>query len=240
MAKKSTKEKKRQRTERRFVPQSTTSPMLVRVTGALGALALGAGLMGQYGRPEPVPYAVWILAAGALVTGVAVWIGTSGEVAIRVGDAGIGVEKGALRRMPWWGVEAIVWEPEGEILVVNGKDEGGGEIALRIAAKSQPQAVPWILKEARARIPKLVEVSDEVRKSLPKPLQDAGLSMKLEPMQFVGRHCAESGKVIAYEPDARVCPRCERVYHKTSVPETCACGGSLEALRKKPAEAASA
>jgi hypothetical protein len=51
----------------------------------------------------------------------------------------------------------------------------------------------------------------------------------------VGKHCADSGTVIAYEPDARVCPRCERVYHKAHVPETCACGGSLEGLRAKAA-----
>jgi hypothetical protein len=54
----------------------------------------------------------------------------------------------------------------------------------------------------------------------------------LEPPQVVGRHCAESGKVIAYEPDARVCVRCERVFHRTSMPDVCACGASLEHLRE--------
>ena len=59
----------------------------------------------------------------------------------------------------------------------------------------------------------------------------AGEVIVLDPIQVVGKHCAASGKVIAYEPDARVCSRCERVYHKAHVPETCACGQSLENLR---------
>jgi hypothetical protein len=52
----------------------------------------------------------------------------------------------------------------------------------------------------------------------------------------VGRHCAATGKVIAYEPDARLCPRCERAYHKSGVPEACECGALLAELREtKPA-----
>jgi hypothetical protein len=37
--------------------------------------------------------------------------------------------------------------------------------------------------------------------------------------------------VIAYEPDGRVCPRCERIYHKKSIPNKCACGQDLAGLR---------
>ena len=193
MAKK-TKEKKRERTERRFVPQSTTPPLLVRVTGAVGALGLGAGLMGQYGRPEPVPYASWILAGGALIAGSALWIGTSADPALRIGDAGIAIEKGGARRLPWWGIESITWDAELKTLTVNGKEDAGGTLSLRLALRSQPQAVAWIVKEASARIPKSVSISDEARESIPKASRDAGEVIKLEPPQVVGKHCSESGR----------------------------------------------
>lgn len=240
MAAKKSKDKKRERSERRFLPQSATPPLLVKVLGALGASGLGAGLTGQYIRPEPVPYAVWVLAGGALLLGGAIWIGTSGDPALRVGDAGIALEKGGLRRLPWWGVDAVIWNGGDETLTVTGKDEGGGALSLTISKKSQAQAVAWIVKEARARIPKLVEVSDEALETIGKASRDAGQVMKLEPLQIVGRRCAGSDKAIAWEPDGRVCPRCERVYHKDHVPETCDCGGSLAMFHKKPDEAAAA
>ena len=236
MAKK-TKEKKRERVERRFLPQSTTSPIWVKLAGGVGAALMGAGLMGQYGRPEPVPYAVWVLAAGALLVAVAVWIGTSGDPAIRVGDAGVAVEKGGQKRVPWWGVESVSWNAIERTLLVSGRDEAGGGLDLRVGSKSQAQAVAWIVKEALARVPSVVKIEEETLESLPHASREAGEVVKLEPVQVVGKRCAATDKVIAWEPDARVCPRCERVYHKDGVPETCACGGSLESLRKKPAEA---
>jgi hypothetical protein len=95
--------------------------------------------------------------------------------------------------------------------------------------KSHPQAAAWIVKEARQRLPSIVDVPDDA--TLPQPLASGGEQLPLEPPQVVGKHCAASGKVIAYEPDARVCPRCERVYHKSHVPEACDCGASLADLR---------
>ena len=239
MAKK-TKDRKRERRERRFLPRSTHSPMLVMVLGALGAAALGAGAWGQFARPstpinEPLAYAWWILAAGALILGIAVWLGTSGEPALRVGDGGIAFEKGNLRRMPWYEVGSIVWEGASSALVVSGKDESGNDLSARVFLQSQPQAVAWIVKEARARIPKVVDLSEDELEQLPTAQSEAGDLVLLEPMQVVGKRCAESDKIIAYEPDARVCARCERVYHKTQVPDPCACGASLAALRAKAA-----
>jgi hypothetical protein len=236
MAAKKSKEKKRERSERRFLPQSATPPLVVQVLGALGAAGLGGGVMGQYVRPDAVPYSVWVLAGGALLLGAAIWIGTSGDPALRVGDAGVGVEKGGLRRLPWWGMDAVVWEADG-VLALSGKDEAGASLSLKIAQKNQAQAVAWIVKEARARIPKVCEVSDEALEAIGKASRDAGQVTKLDPLQIVGRRCAASYKVIAWEPDGRVCPRCELVYHKDHVPETCSCGGSLAAFHKKAAPA---
>jgi hypothetical protein len=209
----------------------------VKVLGGLGAAAMGAGVVGQYFRPEPVPYAVWVLAAGALLVGVALFVGTSGDAALRVGDAGIAIDKGGLKRVPWWAITSVAWREDESALEVNGADEAGGEVRLKIGLKSQPQAVAWIVKEARKRIPKVVEIREGALEELPEASREAGQVIRLEPMQVVGKRCAETDKVIAYEPDARVCSLCERVYHKAHVPETCACGTSLDALRTKPAEA---
>src|SRR5439155_1157310 len=100
-------------------------------------------------------------------------------------------------------------------------------MTISVKLGSQPQAVAWILKEARARIPDCVDVPEE-SEAIPAASEDAGEVLAAEPPQVVGKHCAESGKVIAYEPDARVCPKCERVYHKAHVPNDCPCGASLE------------
>jgi hypothetical protein len=172
--------------------------------------------------------APYLLAIGALLVGVAIWIGTSGDSPLRVGDAGVAMEKGGLRRMPWHAVERIDWAAGS--LRIAGKDDTGTPLVITASLSSQPQAAAWIVREARERIPTVVDVPKDV--SVPDPLASAGETLPLEPPQVVGKHCAASGKVIAYEPDARVCPRCERVYHKAHVPESCACGASLASLRE--------
>lgn len=236
MAKKtksSKRDKPRERRERRFNPQASTSPTVVYLVGAIGAIAMGAGVWGQFGSmlheggPEPLKVAPYILAAGALLVGIAIWIGTSGDPALRVGDAGLAVEKGGVRRMPWYAIERIEWREE--TVRVTGKDEAGVALTIGASLKSHPQAAAWIVKEARERVPTVVDVPEDA--TLPDPRASAGETLALEPPQVVGKHCASSGKVIAYEPDARVCPRCERVYHKSSVPASCECGAALGELQ---------
>jgi hypothetical protein len=129
--------------------------------------------------------------------------------------------------MPWYGVERVEWSDDG--IRVTGKDDTGVDMMVVATLKSHAQAAAWIVKEARERVPSTVGSLEDA--GLPDPLASAGTTHALEPTQVVGRHCAESGRVIAYEPDARVCVRCERVYHRSSVPETCACGASLADLR---------
>src|SRR5579871_704583 len=108
MAKKSKsakREKPRERQERRFDARSTIGPALPYALGGLGAAAMGAGAWGAFGAslvggPVAVPIAPYILSAGAVLAGAAIWIGTSGEPPLRVGDGGIAVDKGGVRRMP--------------------------------------------------------------------------------------------------------------------------------------------
>jgi len=227
------KDKAKVRRERRFEPLSVMSARVVYLMGAIGAILMGAGAWGQFGAllqesaPPPLKLAPYILAVGALLVGAAIWVGTSGEPALRVGDGGIAVEKRGLLRMPWYEVKEISWNGEGLRLL--GKTDMGATLAYTAKLASHPQAIAWIVKEARERIPGTIDLPEGA--GVPDPLASVGEVLTLEPPQVVGKHCAASGRVIAYEPDARLCPRCERVYHKASLPETCECGASLAEAR---------
>ena len=231
MAKKKSSSKPRERTERRFVPRSTASPTVIYLVGAAGAIVLGAGVWAQFGNAlrktqlEPLSWAPWLLAAGAVLAGIAIWIGTSTDAALRVGVAGVAEERNPTRRIPWWRVEDVGGDADN--VIVHGKDESGEDATIRVSRRALPEAVAWVVREARDRAPEQVELSEDVIKAIGKPSKEAGEIVPCPPLQVVGRHCAESDKVISYEPDARVCPRCERVYHKDHVPKTCVCGASL-------------
>jgi hypothetical protein len=237
--------KPRERTERRFVPRSTVNAWVIYVVGAVGALLLGAGIWGQFGNAlrkievEPYEYAPWVLFAGAVLTGLAIWIATSTEAAIRVGVAGIAEERGQPRRMPWWRVDDV--SGDATMIVVRGKDEAGTDMTIRITRRALPDALGWVLREAQNRAGDRVELADDAIAAIGKPSKDAGEIIPAPPLQVVGQRCAESDTIISYEPDARVCPKCERVYHKEHVPKRCvSCDASLADLQDeaKPDEKA--
>jgi hypothetical protein len=248
MAKKSTGKTKKdkrlsgRRQERRFVSQSATNPTLVGAFGAFSALLLGAGLWAYFyaksfaGDEKLRGLPSYVIAAGAVLAGITIWIGTSSESPVRVGVPGIAVEKGELRRMPWWAVEKISFDAIALAIVVTGADEAGAAFVIKVPVKAHPEAVGYLVKEALDRIPRRVDISDEVLEKLPQAQEQAGQRLDLEPLQVVGKKCAVTGKTISYEPDARVCPRCERVYLKASVPKKCKCGNSLVHLRPKSIE----
>lgn len=222
------------RQERRFVAQSGQSGLLVRVLGGVGAALLGAGTWAYFyaqsfesEKLKPIPS--YVIAAGAIVMGIALWLGTTSEPTLRVGDPGIGVEKGELRRMPWWSIAKIAWDSGARALQIVGKDEAGADFSFRVPVTTHADAAGWILREAHARIPKIVEVDDAILESLPGASSTHGTRVELEPLQVVGRKCAVTGKTISYEPDGQVCPRCERVYSKANVPHRCKCGNELRA-----------
>jgi hypothetical protein len=237
-AQKKPKGTKRERRERRFLPRATTSPVIVYGVGALGAAAMGAGAWAQWGRvmvlnvSDPLKFGVWLLAAAAGLLAISIWIGTSGEPPLRVGDGGVGVEKNGVTRMPWHQIEAVSFDGAQGALLVRGRAESGESMNVRVRVASQPQAAAWIVREGRARVAGVVDVGEQA--ILPSAREEAGEIVKLEPLQVVGKRCAASGTVIAFEPDARACSQCERVYHHAHVPEECACGASLTALRDGP------
>jgi hypothetical protein len=240
MGKVSRRKQRKERFERRFVPSSTTDYRIVYIVGGLGSIGLGAGFYGQWGYTmgttltEPAPYSMWILAAGALILGIAIWIGTSAESIVRVGSAGVGEEKsGVVRRIAWHALESVKFE--NGVLVVHGKDEGHVATTIRVKHATAPQAVAWIASQARERVPDAVELSKSERSTIGDPSKKGGEWAEPPPLQVVGKRCVVSDKIIAYEPDARVCPRCERVYHRSHVPSACECGNSLAHLREKEA-----
>jgi hypothetical protein len=232
------RERPRERCEQRFEPRPNAIPLVSHGLGALGALAMGAGAWGQFGPlvtdagPEPLKGAAYILFGGSLAVAGAIWLGTSGEPVLRVGDGGIGIEKGQIRRIPWHGIERIEWR--GEAVRITGKDQSGVAVSLVVPVAKHPQAAAWIVKEARERVPSVVDVPDG---TTPTAVANVAQSIDLDPVQVVGMRCAASDQIISYEPDARICRRCERVYLKTQVPETCACGASLADLKARPKSA---
>ena len=223
------------RHERRFFAQSSANPILIRILGGVGAMSMGAGAYGQFASsaPEPLKGAPWLLASGAALVGFAVWFGTSGDPMLRVGDGGVGVDKGRVQRIPWYALKSVSWDPEKKAVVVKGLEEGEKELVIRARVASQPQAAAWIVKEARARVPDTVSVPEDA--GIPEAIDDAVDVLTMDPLQVVGKRCAESNKAIAYEADARICTRCERVYHREYVPRKCECGNSLAGLQEKSA-----
>jgi hypothetical protein len=241
----SKKDKRRggvRRQERRFVPQSSTSAGLVYAMGALSAMLLGAGLWAffyakSFAEDETLKaIPSYLIAGGAVLMGITIWIGTSSEPPLRVGDPGIALEKGELRRMPWWGVEKITFDADAFALLVTGKDDAGSDFSFKVSIKSHPEAAGWLIKEALDRVPRRVDIAEDTLDKLPTAGEHAGQLLEVDPLQVVGKRCAVTGKTISYEPDASVCPRCERVYLKRSVPKKCKCGNSLVHLRASDAE----
>jgi len=244
-SKKAKKERTRQRTERRFVPVPAVATNVVLAVGGLGSALMGAGVFGQFGHAwmgsdlPPTSFAPAIIAAGSVVFGASVWLGTSAEQPLRVGAGGIALEKGKeVRRIPWYEVERVVWDPDRQSLSVRGKDDLGADASFGLTAKLMGPAIAWIVKEARLRVPDVVDVPEEAA-GLPRASREDGRLLTMDEVQVVGKRCAATNKIIAFEPDARVCPRCERVYLKQSVPDACACGGSLKELQPKVESAAS-
>jgi hypothetical protein len=206
---------KRARKERRYVGETTYASKLAVGTGMLGCLALGAGVYAKWVSEQPLSAAPWLLASGAVVLGGALIFGDLGTPPVRVGDAGIAIESGReLERFAWCDLERVY--AEGGKLVLKTKEQ---TFALTIAA--QPKAVARILAEGTRRVPEAMDVKREALEGLPAPRDDDGELLAVESLQVAGRNCAASGKTIAFERDARLCPQCCQVYLKDRVPKKC-------------------
>jgi hypothetical protein len=213
--KKPKKKRKHERKERRFASESAQASQLAVGAGIVGGLALGAGVYAQWVRAIPLEHAPYILAAGAFTLGAALLFGDQKTPAVRIGDAGIAIEKGnELVRVPWCDIDRVY--VEGGKLHVKSKT---APLALPLAAQST--AVSWILAEGTRRVPDVMDVRREALNDLPEPKDTDGELVTLEAVQVAGRVCAKTGRAIAFERDARLCPRCAQVYHHSGVPKKC-------------------
>jgi len=209
------KKAKRERKERRFTPEQTYSSGAAVAGGMLGALATGAGVWGQWITETPYSYAPFLFGGGALALGASLWFGDAGAVPVRIGDAGLALERGTeLTRLAWCDLETI--EVVNKQLVAKGKS---ATFTIPIAA--HPKAVAWILAEGTRRVPDVMNVKQSELANLPEPRELDGELVPVEGVQVAGKHCAATDKPIAFERDARLCPNCAQVYSKDAVPKKC-------------------
>ena len=207
---------KRIRKERRFLPEPTYASRASIGGGMLGALILGAGVYSQWLSDNPRAIAPVLFGVGAVSLGAALWFGDAGALPVRVGDAGIALEKASdeLIRLAWCDLERVYTE-RGE-LVAKGKD-----VTLRIPIAAQRTAVAWILSEGTKRVPAIMDVKRQSLAGLPEPKDNDGEFVVIDGLQIAGRHCAASGKPVSFERDARLCPNCGQVYLRDHVPGQC-------------------
>lgn len=181
----------------------------------LGSLAAGAGVWGQWISETPHSYAMYLFAGGGVALAGALWFGDAGAVPVRVGDAGIALERGTeLTRLAWCDLETV--EVSGKQLLAKGKS-----VTFSIPIGAHPKAVAWILAEGTKRVPDAMNVKQSQLSGLPEPRDLDGELVTLEGVQVAGRHCAASDKPISFERDARLCPNCAQVYLKDNVPKKC-------------------
>ncbi len=203
------------RTERRFGPGQMHMSVVASVVGMLGGAALGTGVYGLWVSKSGLSVAPYLLAVGLMLLVGALAFGDADAIPVRIGDAGVGVEKGSeFLQIAWCDIKRL--SAENDALVIQGAEQ-----TLRIPIPMQPEACAWIIVEATRRVPDAVDVKRDAVDKLPKPEDTQGEKVAPMPVQIAGRRCAKSGKAIAFERDARVCPNCGQVYHREQVPAEC-------------------
>lgn len=227
------------REERRFVPQRDAKMTASAAAGAVGAVLLGAGVYLQFIRDASEPVAIklgsqlvqlgdkgsYVVGAGAILLALVILLAPDFDTVLLVGDGGVGVDEGGddgVKRILWCDVEKI--ELVGEAVVVRGPS-----MTVTAPLSSQPQAAAWILAQARERVPSRIKLDHGEQELVPKADEGAGERTRAPSPQVAGRRCKASDRVISFEPDARLCPRCGEVYHKDKLPGAClTCEGPLE------------
>jgi hypothetical protein len=220
--------------ERRFEAESGARANLQALIGGLGVTALGAASYATWMHDRPMEVGPYLFGAGIIGVIIASIMGAEDGHPIRVGDAGVAVERGGEQpeRISWCEIDKIALEGD-RIVVEAGK--------RRVVAPKEHHAgaAGWILKEGLARIPKRVTVPSDQQPAILHGTEDHGKTLVVEKMQLAGRRCKASNAVISFERDARSCKRCGEVYEKKHVPEKClTCEAPME--KSVPAQAAEA
>ena len=205
-------------TERRFSPEPTRRASFIALVGGLGGVALGAGTFAQWMSDPSLAAGPALLVGGALGTAVSVFMSDPTMVPLRIGDPGVGVERGgAPVRVAWCDIERIRWDETARALVV----EAGRE-QIVVSEGAHEAAVAWLAREALARIPARLELETEKSHALAaRAGAHDGHVVAVEKPQVAGRRCKASGTIVTFEGDARLCDRCGQVYHREHVPARC-------------------
>jgi hypothetical protein len=203
--------------ERRFEAEPGSRANFQALIGGLGATAIGAATYATWGHDVPMEVGPYLFGVGILGIIASSLMGESDGVPIRVGDAGVAVERGGSQpeRIPWYEVNQITLEGSDRIVV----EAANKRIVASLGHHAG--AAGWILKEATARIPKRVKVPAEQTPAILAGTDDHGKTLAIEKMQLAGRRCKASNAIISFERDARACKRCGEVYEKKHVPEKC-------------------
>jgi hypothetical protein len=206
-----------ERSERRFEPKSSAAAAIAVLVASLATIAVGAGTYGQWLRGDelgPHKYAFVLLAGGAAVLLAVALFGPRPAKPVRVGDAGLALEKdaGEIERIAWCDVTRVLYAPGVSLTF----QAAGSTLAIPLGQHAN--AAAKALAEARARIPGKVEDIDAKLEGD----ANAGEAVVLEAAQVAGQRCKATDKLISFERDARLCGRCGEVYHKDGVPSRCA------------------
>jgi hypothetical protein len=203
--------------ERRFEAEPGSRANFQALVGGLGVTALGAATYATWMHDVPMAAGPYLFGAGIIGVVVATLMGHSDGLPIRVGDAGVAVERGGTQpeRIYWYEVDKIDLEASDRIVV-----EGASKRVVAPLAH-HAGAAGWILKEAMARIPKRVKVPLEQTPAILNGTDEHGKTLTVEKIQLAGRRCKASNAIISFERDARSCKRCGEVYEKKHVPPKC-------------------
>lgn len=208
------------RQERRFEPKASALVLVSVIAMSVSGVLLGAGAYGQWLRGEelgPHKAAPYLLFGGVVVLIVVALFGRRPAKPVRVGDAGMALEKSRseIERIEWRDVKRLLLGDD--MLTVQGVGT-----SISFPRQEHGQAAARVIAEAQARIPKrLADIDESLLAKLEKVDDAAGELLPLEAPQVAGVHCKASEKLIAFEKDARVCGRCGEVYHRDHVPSQC-------------------
>jgi hypothetical protein len=207
------------RTERRFEAKIAAGAIASMIVASIATVAAGAGFYAQFihtgdGAPHKYAgYAPYLLIGGVLVVVAVALFGQRPSPVIRVGDAGVAIEKSAAE------IERVGWYEVTRVLLSDGllRFQASGT-SVNIPVAVHRDAAARALAEARDRIPARIDAEVSVEPLDP----EAGDLINLEPPQVAGLHCKNSDKLISFEKDGRLCGRCGEVYHKNGAPRRCA------------------
>ncbi len=211
--------------ERRFEPQTGHQEVVGVVALSLGGICLGVGVYALAIRDAaqaPLSYPPYVLALGIILIAFYGLFGRRVLQTLRVGDLGVGVEAdGRVARTAWYEVERVELSGGQLQLTTGGRP-------IRVPLEDHGAAARCLVSEARARIPKQVDLDDEELERIGEPSSTDGQPIDGEPPQVTQDSCLSSSRPLSVEEDARMCRRCGALYHRSAVPKRClGCGKKL-------------